>query len=160
MIDIFSLFEVMEPQGNYMEEIYNPSEYKLTCMLCCYFFYIAYLFYIYQTYIFCNSHEMHFETIENFLLWKRVSINKIIVKLVKLCMWKIDKTNCMTRYISTCSIMAMGLLYWLTLWSNVCVWALDPMVLWPKRSHSQWMVIIEQTSLAVWATHYQTRLCC
>jgi hypothetical protein len=27
-----------------------------------------------------------------------------------------------------CSIMAMSLLYGLTLWSNVSVWALDPIV--------------------------------
>jgi hypothetical protein len=36
MIGLFSVFEVMEPQGNYMEEFYDPSEYKLTWMLCCY----------------------------------------------------------------------------------------------------------------------------
>ena len=33
MIALFSIFKVMEPQGNYMEELYNPSEYKLTWML-------------------------------------------------------------------------------------------------------------------------------
>ena len=33
MIGIFTVFEVMEPQGNYMEELYSPSEYKLTWML-------------------------------------------------------------------------------------------------------------------------------
>jgi hypothetical protein len=30
MIGLFSVFEVMEPQGNYMEELYSPGEYKLT----------------------------------------------------------------------------------------------------------------------------------
>jgi hypothetical protein len=30
MIDLFSIFEVIEPQGNYMEKLYDPSEYKLT----------------------------------------------------------------------------------------------------------------------------------
>jgi hypothetical protein len=30
MIGLFSVFEVMEPQGNYMEELYGPGEYKLT----------------------------------------------------------------------------------------------------------------------------------
>jgi hypothetical protein len=30
MIGLFSVFEVMEPQGNYTEEFYDPSEYKLT----------------------------------------------------------------------------------------------------------------------------------
>ena len=37
IISIFSVFEIMEPQGNYMEKLYNPGEYKLTWMLCCYF---------------------------------------------------------------------------------------------------------------------------
>jgi hypothetical protein len=86
MISLFSLFEVMEPQGNYMEELYNQSTCKLTWMLCCYLSCIARLFYIYQTCIFCNSHEMHFGTTGNSLLRKCVSINKIIMRLVKLCM--------------------------------------------------------------------------
>jgi hypothetical protein len=30
MIGLFSVFEVMEPQENYMEEFYNSGEYKLT----------------------------------------------------------------------------------------------------------------------------------
>jgi hypothetical protein len=47
MIGLFLVFEVMEPQGNYMEKLYDPGEYKLTWMLCCYFSYIARLFYIY-----------------------------------------------------------------------------------------------------------------
>ena len=35
----------------------------------------------------------------------------------------------MTWYIGMCGIMAMGILYTLALWSNVCViWALDSMV--------------------------------
>ena len=33
MIGCFSVFELIEPQGNYMEELYGPSEYKLTWML-------------------------------------------------------------------------------------------------------------------------------
>jgi hypothetical protein len=37
----------MKPQGNYKKELYDPGEYKLTWMLCCYFSYIARLFYIY-----------------------------------------------------------------------------------------------------------------
>ena len=68
IIDLFSVFEVMEPQRNYMEELYNPGEYKLTWMLCCYFSYVAYIFYIYQACIFCNSHEIHFRTTRNSLL--------------------------------------------------------------------------------------------
>jgi hypothetical protein len=40
MIGLFSVFEVMKPQGNYMEELYGLGEYKLTWMLCCYFVYI------------------------------------------------------------------------------------------------------------------------
>jgi hypothetical protein len=69
-----------------MEELYDPGEYKLTWMLCCYFSYIAYLFYIYQTCIFCNTHKLYFGTTRNSLLQKCMSINKIIIRLVKLCM--------------------------------------------------------------------------
>jgi hypothetical protein len=47
MMGIFSVFEDIEPYGNYIEELYDPGEYKLTWMLCSYFSYIAYLFYIY-----------------------------------------------------------------------------------------------------------------
>jgi hypothetical protein len=65
MIGIFSVFEVMEPQENYMEGLYDLNEYKLTWTLCCYFSCIAYLFYIYQTRIFYNFHEIYFETTEN-----------------------------------------------------------------------------------------------
>jgi hypothetical protein len=68
MIGLFSVFEDMKPQGNYIEELDGSGEYKLTLMLCCYFSCIARLFYIYQRCIFCNSHEIHFGTIENSLL--------------------------------------------------------------------------------------------
>jgi hypothetical protein len=86
MTVLFLVFEVMEPQENYMEKLYSPGEYKLTLMLCYYFSCIACLFYIYQTCIFCNSHEIHFRTTGNSLLQKYVSINKIIMRLVKLYM--------------------------------------------------------------------------
>ena len=33
MIGLFSVFEVMEPQENFMEEPYDLGEYKLTWML-------------------------------------------------------------------------------------------------------------------------------
>jgi hypothetical protein len=33
MIDLFSVFEVIEPQWNFMEDLYDSSEYKLTWML-------------------------------------------------------------------------------------------------------------------------------
>jgi hypothetical protein len=33
MISLFSIFKLMEPQGNFMEEPYDPVEYKLTWML-------------------------------------------------------------------------------------------------------------------------------
>jgi uncharacterized membrane protein len=68
IIGLFSVFEGMKLQGNYMEEFYALSEYKLTWMFCCYFSCIACLFYKYQTCIFCNSHEIHFETIGTSLL--------------------------------------------------------------------------------------------
>jgi hypothetical protein len=32
MIGLFSVFKVIEPQGNFMEELYDPGEYKLTWM--------------------------------------------------------------------------------------------------------------------------------
>jgi hypothetical protein len=67
MIGLFSVFEVMEPQRNYMEELYDPGEYKLTWMLSCYFSYIAYLFYIYQTYIFCSSNKYILELLRTLL---------------------------------------------------------------------------------------------
>jgi hypothetical protein len=86
MIGLFSVFKVIESQGNYLEELYDSGEYKLTWMLCCYFSCIAHLFYIYQTCIFCNSHEIHFETTKNSLLKKCVLINKITMRLVKLCL--------------------------------------------------------------------------
>ena len=85
MIGLFSVFEVIESQGNYMEELYNPGEYKLTWMLVV-AFPTLHVYYIYQTCIFCNSHEIHFEINENSLLQKRVSVNKIMMRLVKLCM--------------------------------------------------------------------------
>jgi hypothetical protein len=68
MIGLFSVFKVMEPQGNYMEELYDLGEYKLTWMLGCYFSYITHLIYIYQICIFCNSHKIHFRTTGNSLL--------------------------------------------------------------------------------------------
>jgi hypothetical protein len=46
MIGLFSIFKIMDSQENYMEELYDSGEYKLTWMLCCYFSCIAYLFYI------------------------------------------------------------------------------------------------------------------
>jgi hypothetical protein len=67
MIGLFSVFEVMEPQGNYIEELYGSGEYKLTWMLCCYFF-AVHVFCIYQICMFYNSHEIHFGTTGNSLL--------------------------------------------------------------------------------------------
>ena len=53
---------------------------------CCCFSCIACLFYIYQICIFCNSHEIHFGTTKNSILRKRALVNKIMMRLVKLCM--------------------------------------------------------------------------
>ena len=33
MISFFSVFEVMEPQGDYIEDPYDPGEYKFTWIL-------------------------------------------------------------------------------------------------------------------------------
>jgi hypothetical protein len=73
MIGIFSVFDVMESYGDFMEEIYNSSVYKITWMLVVTFpalhIYFIYIYiYIYQTCIFCISYEMHFETTVNYLL--------------------------------------------------------------------------------------------
>ena len=53
MIGLFTVFEVMEPQGNYMEKLYGSSEYKLTWMLVVafpalyvYFIYIKYAYFV------------------------------------------------------------------------------------------------------------------
>jgi hypothetical protein len=52
MIDIFSVFKVIEPQGNFMDEPYDSGEYKLTWMLVVtfstlqvYFIYIKYTYF-------------------------------------------------------------------------------------------------------------------
>ena len=53
MIGLFSVFDVMEPQMNYIKELYNPSEYKLTWMLVVtflalhiYFIYIKHAYFV------------------------------------------------------------------------------------------------------------------
>jgi hypothetical protein len=46
MIGLFSIFEVMGPQGNYMEELYVLGEYKLQWMLVV-TFPILYVYFIY-----------------------------------------------------------------------------------------------------------------
>ena len=53
MIGLFSVFEVMKPQGNYMEELYGSGEYKLTLMLVIaflalhvYFIYIKHAYFV------------------------------------------------------------------------------------------------------------------
>ena len=46
MIGLFIVFEVMEPQGNYMEDLSSPGEYKLTWMLVVAFF-ALHVYYIY-----------------------------------------------------------------------------------------------------------------
>jgi hypothetical protein len=52
MIGVFSVFEVMEPQGNFMKELYDSGEHKLTWMLVVtfptlhvYFIYIKHVFF-------------------------------------------------------------------------------------------------------------------
>ena len=84
MIGLFTVFEVMEPQGKYLEELYGPGEYKLTWMLVV-TFPTLHVFYIYQTCIVCNPYEIYFGTIEDSLLREHVSANKIRMRRVKLC---------------------------------------------------------------------------
>ena len=51
MIGLFTVFKVMEPQGNYMEELYGLGEYKLTWMLVVAFLTLhVYFIYIKHTY--------------------------------------------------------------------------------------------------------------
>jgi hypothetical protein len=57
MIGFFSVFEVMELQGDFMEESYDPGEYKYTWILIvsfphCTSIYIYIYIYIYKTCIF------------------------------------------------------------------------------------------------------------
>ena len=69
MIGLFTVFEVMEPQRNYIEELYGPSEYKLTWMLVVVFPVLhVYFIYVYQTCIFCSPHEIHFGITETSFL--------------------------------------------------------------------------------------------
>ena len=50
MIGLFIVFEVIEPQGNYMEELYGPDEYKLTSMLVVAFPIAVYFIYVKHAY--------------------------------------------------------------------------------------------------------------
>ena len=60
MLTIFTAFEVIEPQGNYIEELYGLGEYKLTWMLV-----VAFLaLHIYFIYI---KHE-YFATLIKYIL--------------------------------------------------------------------------------------------
>ena len=69
MIGLFLVFEVIEPQRNYTEELYDPDKYKLTWMLVVAFSALRVYFYIYISNMhICNSYKIHFETVENSLL--------------------------------------------------------------------------------------------
>jgi hypothetical protein len=68
-----------------MEELY-PGEYKLTWMSCCYISCIAYLFYIYIKYVYFATLIKYILELLGTLFCENVSINKIIMRLIKLCM--------------------------------------------------------------------------
>ena len=55
----------MEPQGNYIEELYGLGEYKLTWILCCYFSCIARIIYIY---IYIYIKHAYFVTLMKYIL--------------------------------------------------------------------------------------------
>jgi hypothetical protein len=55
MIGIFSVFDVIKPQENFMEEPYDPSEYKLTWILAVTFPAL----HIYYIYIYIYISNMH-----------------------------------------------------------------------------------------------------
>ena len=53
MIGLFTVFEVMKPQGKYLEELYSSGKYKLTWVLVVafptlhvYFIYIKYAYFV------------------------------------------------------------------------------------------------------------------
>jgi hypothetical protein len=60
MIGLFSAFRVMEHQGNYMEELYDPGEYKLTWMLLVTFLAL-------HVYFICIKHA-YFATLMKYIL--------------------------------------------------------------------------------------------
>jgi hypothetical protein len=60
--------------------------------------------------------------------------------------YKQDNLHCMTWYIGACSIMAIGLLYILVLWSNVSV-LYKPWI--------QWLLV---AGVALMGSHYRTNI--
>jgi hypothetical protein len=76
----------MEPQEDHMEEHYSPGEYKLTWMLCCYFSCIEYLFCIYIKHAYFVTLLKYILELLGTIFCENMSINKITMRLVKLCM--------------------------------------------------------------------------
>ena len=64
IIGFFLVFVVMEPQGNCIEKLYDPGEYKLTWMFVVAFSALHIYFYIYQTYIFATFIKYILELLE------------------------------------------------------------------------------------------------
>ena len=85
MIGLFTILEIMEPRWNYIEELYSPGEYKLTWMLVV----VVPVLHVYFIYI----KHAYFVTLMKYILELlktlfciNVSVNKIIMRLIKLCM--------------------------------------------------------------------------
>ena len=74
----------MEPQRNCMEELYDPSEYKLTWILIV-TFHALHVYFIYIKHAYFATLMKYILELLGTLFCENVSINKIIIRLVKLC---------------------------------------------------------------------------
>jgi hypothetical protein len=67
IIGLFLVFEVIERQKNFMEELYDLGEYKLTWIFVITFL-ALHVYFIYIKHAYFATHEIHFGTIINSLL--------------------------------------------------------------------------------------------
>jgi hypothetical protein len=85
MICLFSVFEVIEPQGNYIEELYaRVSTNSHGCFVVT--FPTLHVFYIDVKHTYFTTLMKYILELRVTLICENVSINKIIMRLVKLCM--------------------------------------------------------------------------
>jgi hypothetical protein len=81
-----------------------------------------------------NSYNLYLLHMNSSILRKRCAeyVNKVrLVKKNIYVKYRQDNLHRMTWYTSMYSIIAMGLLHMLALWSKLCfIWALDPMVVY------------------------------
>jgi hypothetical protein len=86
MIGLFSVFKVMEPQENFIEELYCLGEYKLTHRCLVVTFPTLHIYFIYIKYAYFVTLMKYILELRGTLFCKNVFVNKIIMRLVKLCM--------------------------------------------------------------------------